>query len=219
MKKFLAIILLAILFTMVLFSCENKNKTELLFTEPYPDSDTLAQTVFEPAIMLYRNFEGLGNVKSGAYSSDYFYSDDYPDYFIEQENGQDKYFIPVNDERYPTYQSFVDDLRKYFSEELTQKLLAKEWYVERNGKFYMQGFDRGSNLLFNNVTYAITSQTPEKVIFTATVEYLKYIPKEWADAGSPPDEIPEDMLESKDFIYNYEKIDGKWVFTNFELFY
>jgi len=192
-----------------------KDVSEFLFTEPYPDSDTLAQTIFNPAILLYCNFEGLNHLGGDLYSSEYFDSDDYPDYFREQVNGEDRWYIPVNDERYPTYQSFVDELRSYFSAELTQELLSKEWYIERNGKFYMQMLDRGSNVLFQNVTYAITSQTPDKVIFTATVVYVK---PEAFDADLPAN-IPDEMLESKDFVYNYEQIDGKWVFTTFELFY
>ena len=185
--------------------------SELLFAEPYPDSDTLAQTIFNPAIMLYCNFEGLGNVKFDGYSSEYFDSADYPDYFIEQGNS----YVPVNDKRYPTYQSFVDELRKHFSEKLTQKLLSKNYYIERNGKFYMQVLDRGVNVLFHNVTYAVTSQTPGKVVFTATAVYVK----PGSFNSDLPSDIPNEMLESKDFIYNYEQIDGKWVFTNFELFY
>ena len=209
------ILLCIFLIFIILTGCAKENVSDFLFTEPYPDSDTLAQTIFNPAILIYRNFEGLGNVKFDGYSSEYYYSDDYPDYFMEQVDGQDRWYVPVNDERYPTYQSFVDELHSYFSEELTQELLSKEWYIERDGKFYMQVLDRGSNILFYNVTYAITSQTPGKVIFTATAVYIKPEAFDLFDYA----DITDEMLESKNFEYNYEQIDGKWVFTTFELFY
>lgn len=211
-KILLCIFLIFILLT----GCTKENVSELLFTEPYPDSDILAQTIFDPAITFYCYFEGLNHLGFDGYSSEYHESDDYPDYFIEQVNGQDGYYIPVNDEHYPTYQSFVDELHSHFSEELVQELISKEWYIERNGKFYMQILDRGSNALFHNVTYAIKSQTPDKVVFTATALYIK---PELFNSDLSSADISDEMLESKDFVYNYEQIDGKWVFTTFELFY
>ena len=71
----------------ILAACGNdsaKSNSNLLFTEPYPDSDTLAQTIFNPAIMFYRYFRGINHLRFDGYRSDYFYSDDYPDYFIEE---------------------------------------------------------------------------------------------------------------------------------------
>ena len=190
-----------------------------LFTEPFPDSDTLAQTIFSPALMLYHHFEGLGDIKLNlANNRDYFYSDEHPDYFIEQVNGQDYEYVPVNDERFPTFQSFVDELRVHFSEELVQELLSTRLYIEHNGKFYVSGGARGTNANFVNVTYAVTSQTPDKVIFTATAFYIKYPEGAEYSSGDYPN-VPAEMLESKEFVYNYEQIDGKWVFTTFQLFY
>lgn len=184
----------------------------LYFSESYPDSDTLAKTIFDPAIALYRNFEGIGDVGFAGYSSEYFYLDDYPDYFIEQPGN--RYYMPVKDERYPTYQAFVDELRKHFSEQLTKELLSGGTYIERDGKFYLEDGARGMNVDFYDASYEVTSQVPGKVVFTATARYIRDDRFSW---DLP--EVPGEMLESRDFVYNYELEGGKWVFTNFQLFY
>jgi len=179
----------------------------LYFAEPYPDSDTLAKTIFDPAIALYRNFEGFSDVRGGEGSG-----------YIEQMDGWERYYEPVDDERYPTYQAFVDALHRHFSEQLTQELLSGGTYIERDGKFYMTDSARGMDISFHDVSYAVTSQTPGKVVFTATAFYVK---DEWFEEWWYSDlpEIPDEMLESEDFVYTYELIDGKWVFTSFQLFY
>ena len=216
-KSILAVFLSAVTALALLAGCTNSQSAgnttqsatqgQMLFPGAIPDSDTLAATIFDPAIALYRDFDGLDDIKTADETC------------TAPLDGNDQTFSLVDDPRYPTYQSFVDALGNCFSDELVQNLLAKGYYIEQDGKFYALGAARGSNIYFHDVTYAVTSQTQGRVVFTATARYIDDTsPTDWLDmpAGTV---IPDSALTSTDYQYDYELINGKWVFTDFQLFY
>jgi hypothetical protein len=175
--------------------------------DPYQDSATIAKYIFDPAISLYCNFVGLKNIKlSNKQDSGYHYEN------------ETQIYVLADDPRYPNYQVFYDDLCNHFSDEIVQKLLLTKFIIEHDGQVYVStNGDRGTDVYFYDVRYAVTSRTPEKVVLTATVRYIK---GSWfIEAQSSDKVLPDEAFDSKDYVYNYELIDGKWVFTNFELFY
>ena len=193
------------------------SENDYLFSQPYPDSDTLEKEIFEPAIVRYRLFEGLGDIQA-EWGTDDFVQVSIP---ADNESGENIInYYRVNDPNYPTLQSFIDDLRNHFSEEIVQSLLDRGYYIEQDGVFYTGHGARGSNISFRDVQYEIDSQTTDKVIFKATARYIKdssifeKTEEEW-DAINW-EEIEYDIQE---FLYTYEKTNDKWVFTTFVLFY
>jgi len=184
------------------------SQTVFLFSEPYPDSDTLARTVFDPAIELYRLFDGLGDLNQAWESA-----------FALTVDGHEYNYFLVTDGRYPTFQSFVDDLRNHFSEEFVQDLLSREYYIERDGAFYASHGARGSNISFHDVNYEIISQTADKITFKATARYKDSALFELSEEEWYAINWDEMEFEAREFLYEYEKINDKWVFTTFRLFY
>jgi len=227
--KIVLIIILCLTFALLMAACANNTETpknnstsepdlsgketpqseiEFLFPEPYPDSDTLARDIFDPAIELYRLFDGLGDLKHEWESA----------FTMDVGEHQYNYFL-VTDERYPTFQSFINDLRNHFSEEFVQHLLSNEDYIEHDGLFYTAHGARGADIGFHDVNYEIISQSADKIIFRATVRYkdsalFELTEEEW-------DAINWDEMEFviKEILYTYEKINDNWVFTEFRLFY
>lgn len=111
----------------------------------------------------------------------------------------------VADENINTYESMQAFLHNFFSEEITQALLAKGVCKEaEDGYLYFANESREVTVFIENVDYDIKSSTDTRVVYEAEVTY---------GAGFEG----EDNIQTMEFVC--EQIDGAWVFTQFPYFY
>lgn len=103
--------------------------------------------------------------------------------------------------------STQDDLRNHllglFSREFAERMLPVPGpFFDRDGVLYGVSMDRGTDPGRGNETHEIIRVSDTKIIYRLTVEVL-------ADLMTVTDYAVYDMI--------YEYIDGRWVFTQFEL--
>ena len=115
------------------------------------------------------------------------------------------------------YENFKNYTRTIFSDEFTDKLFREnERYVNLNGKLYAIMADRGGDITYHSRTFAVTKAEENKVEYTVYAKYIKdeyyddYFDGKWDQTT-----VPDYALETKEYIYPREKINGKWVFTDF----
>ncbi len=104
---------------------------------------------------------------------------------------------------FASYSAFCEYLGTFFGDELTEFFLGYNGprYVEHNGYLYGAFGIRGTNVFMGDETYDIEFVNSEKVNLLVKVEVLA-----------------KDMVtveEYRTFVFPYELIDGKWVFTDF----
>lgn len=115
------------------------------------------------------------------------------------------------------YENFKNYTKTIFSDEFTDKLFKDSIkYVNYNGKLYAVSADRGNDIYYNSRTFAVTKVEKDKIEYTI---YAKYIREEYSEdyfnGKWDNTTVPEYALETKEYIYPREKINGKWVFTTF----
>ncbi len=157
--------------------------------------DTSAEAILQPA------FEVYGWFTSNPLSHESrIYSDVLP-------------YYKVTDERFSSLKELSAAVRKIFSDSIATRLLESGLYIDIEGQLYVnKSLDSadvatsssGDNVISKEV-YSVVSEDQEKIVYRAEVSYTA---KQSASDS-------EDAL-SYDFIY--EKIDGKWVFTQFDYY-
>ncbi|WMJ21802.1 DL-endopeptidase inhibitor IseA family protein [Paludicola sp. MB14-C6] len=110
-------------------------------------------------------------------------------------------YYPVNNERFPTYESWYQYINSVFSKEMIDHYLSKNYYINIKGQLYGVMADRGGNIFYKSHKYELVSQTENKV-------ELKIIGIYNEGTGE------EDYY--KEYTTIFEKQNGKWIITQFE---
>ncbi len=173
-------------------------------------SDEIRDKIFKPAAEHYRNFTGLGTI----------YTRGSVNLNLLLENGEieEWEFYVCRDERFPTYESFIAETRKYFSKNLAAEYLCEDEYpafASHNGIFLTIDGVRGGNIYYISTEYSIKSQSDSKIIYLARHKYIKDEFFEIVDFEKATDEQCD--FEEHECVFLLE--DGRWVFENFSLGY
>ncbi len=116
-------------------------------------------------------------------------------------------FVDIGDMRYFKTVRFEtrDDLREYlkglFSVSIVDELLSSETYIDHNGRLYAIDAARGADIFMGRESYSITRENDEKYTLTVTVEVY----------GNDA----ETVEGYEEFIFTYENVSGRWIFTAF----
>ena len=105
--------------------------------------------------------------------------------------------------QYDTYSEFIDYLGTLFSDELIESLLSYNgtMYINHNGYLYGRFGIRGTNIFIGDESYEIEYVNDSKINLLVKVEVM--------------DEDLSTVKEYQTFIFPYENIEEKWVFTDF----
>ena len=115
--------------------------------------------------------------------------------------GTQETFQLVNSEHFSNYEEFKSYLENFFSGEIVQKYL-EEYQIckDIDGKLWMVPAGRGANIMITDVAFETVEVTEDKAHLTATVYY---------------DEDAQESNNPKVCDFILEKIDGRWIFTQF----
>jgi len=107
----------------------------------------------------------------------------------------DMHYFPVA--QFASYNAFTDHLLTLFSQELLDWLMENNHtYINHNGKLYASFGLRGTNPRMGEETYAVSKISDTHYQLTVTVDVM-------------------DQEEDAIFLFPYQFIDGRWVFTDF----
>lgn len=115
---------------------------------------------------------------------------------------------PVIDERFQTMADLRAYAETYFSDEICDRLLAENHYLEQDGKLYSDNFDYAIDESIATVDYVETSRTKDEVRYEAHVIRVSY-----SDESEVASRI-EDIYE-----YVYQNTNRGWVFVTFPYFW
>ena len=116
-------------------------------------------------------------------------------------------YVDIGDIRYYKTVRFDTrrDLREYlkglFSVSIVDELLSNDRYIDYDGRLYSNDSARGADIFMGRESYSITRDNEEKYTLTVTVEVY----------GNDA----ETVEGYEGFIFTYENISGRWVFTAF----
>ena len=116
-------------------------------------------------------------------------------------------YVDIGDIRYYKTVRFDTrrDLREYlkglFSVSIVDELLSNDRYIDYDGRLYSNDSARGADIFMGREIYSITRDNEEKYTLTVTVEVY----------GNDA----ETVEGYEEFIFTYENISGRWVFTAF----
>lgn len=160
-----------------------------------PSDDEMA-SIFEDAYTVYQWFDlDPLTVETDSDGNVVFYSIDGNDYCEK-----------VDDPAVSSLDELEDEVHQYFAPDLAETLLDDGRYFESDGVLYAIAADRGSDITRGDViSKDVTDRSDTSITFTVTVETLN--PETGEATGS------------EDIDYQYELIDGDWVFTTFESIY
>jgi hypothetical protein len=119
---------------------------------------------------------------------------------------QDGYiYFEVKHDSIKSLADLESHLKKFFTDEIVAGLLADmgAHYVDIDGVLYATPADRGSNIFADKEYHKIVHKSDKEIVYQVTVDML--------------DEDLENVIDQEEFSFKYEPVDGKWVFTNFEL--
>ncbi len=110
----------------------------------------------------------------------------------------------VYDDRLNTREGLMSAVREVFSEEICQELMESGVYYEEDGYLYAGDEGRDPDPTIAYVEYVATPEGEDKIWYTAAVFYSE----------------EEGVITSIDeYTSLREKIDGRWVFTDFWFFW
>ncbi len=177
-------------------------------SEPRDESghriDTSAEAVLHPAFEMYGWF-----VSEPLKHEDATYSDVLP-------------YCRVTDERFANLKELSAAVKDVFSEEIAVRLLESGLYIDIDGRLYVNAFlgaDEIEEVTLKNDTeaaeaaenviskeiFSVVSEEAEKVVYHSEVTYGS------GSRGSGAENV-------LDYEFVYEKVNGKWVFTEFEYY-
>ena len=107
-----------------------------------------------------------------------------------------------------TAEELIEPAMEAYTWCMVYTLLSGGNYVNVDGALYSHDGARGSNIFVGGVTYAMGEETDTRREIIASVEYLV----------DPAAETPE-VEKVEEYTFVQEKIDGKWLFTQFPYFY
>lgn len=200
MKKILCMVGIgALMFGMC--SCKNVKKIDL-----NNQTEQSAQVTQEAT-----NDQSVEDViKEARNVASYFYFDNHDaNYYDESvsETVDGRQWCKVTDTRFNTKEAAKEFLQTEFSSELADKMLnyalEQEFFKEIDGNLYALVGDGGR--LVNSSEYSVAEKTDDKITYNVVIEYLGD-----EDANGNP------VNEKKEYTFVREKINGKWVFTQFE---
>ena len=173
-------------------------------------SKQIGEEIFEDAFRVYHLFDG-GNLD---YENDDTVEKGGTTYH-KVKSKQAEFDSSVN---FSSYQEFKDYVKRYFSKEFTEKLFKDSYYISVDGELYTIPVGRGGNMAYISHSFAVTSAKSGEIQYTI---YLKTIKDEYIDYLFTDEDFEptEDMITTTEIKYTYKKIDGKWVFTNFQSLY
>jgi len=105
--------------------------------------------------------------------------------------------------QFDSYSAFIDYLGAIFSDKLIESFLTCNgtMYIDHHGYLYGRFGMRGTNIFMGKETYEMKYIHKEKVHLLVNVEVME--------------EDLSTVKEYQTFIFPYENIGGKWVFTDF----
>ena len=112
--------------------------------------------------------------------------------------GDMRYFKTV---RFETYRDLREYLKSLFSVSIVDELLSGETYIDHNGRLYAIDAARGADIFMGRESYSITRESEEKYQLKVTVEVY----------GNDA----ETVEGYEEFLFTYENVSGRWVFTAF----
>lgn len=159
--------------------------------------NTSAEAVLQPAFEVY----GWFTSKPLSHESK-VYSDVLP-------------YCKVTDERFSSLKELSAAVREIFSDSIATWLLESGLYIDIEGELYVnKSLDSavvaasssaaGNNVISKEV-YSVVSEDREKIVYRAEVSYTAK-------------ESASDLEDALSYDFIYEKIDGKWVFTQFDYY-
>ena len=124
-------------------------------------------------------------------------------------------YCKVTDERFSSLKELSTAVRKIFSDSIATRLLESGLYIDIEGQLHVNKsldpaviaapLSAADNNAISKEVYSVVSEDQEKIVYRAEVSYTTN------ESAS----VLEDAL-SYDFVY--EKVNGKWVFTQFDYY-
>lgn len=126
----------------------------------------------------------------------------------------------INDERFPTYESFIYKTRKYFSADITAQLLESGSYFEFSEEFFVceEGV-RAAWLGYYGIEIERISASETEIKYRGTARYLIDEKDILAFENDNTLSFPDEKFEKREIEYTLSLQDGRWVFTEFTLPY
>lgn len=122
-------------------------------------------------------------------------------------NSQKEYngdiYMKVNQNGIQSLSDLEAYLRNIFSDEIVDSLLETNRYIDIDGALYAIPADRGTNIFAGEEHHKIIRESDRKIIYEVTVDIM--------------DENFEKVVDKEVYSFSYEFIEGKWIFTNFNL--
>lgn len=118
-------------------------------------------------------------------------------------------YVKVTDPRFAKYSDFKAYVAQYLSDDIVDELFASDRFIEVGSDTYMECYGGlGSDITLYSLEYFPYACTENSVIFSAHVRRRK------------PEAMFKNVITENDLIeewvfYTLEKINGKWVFTDY----
>lgn len=173
-------------------------------------SDELFETVFRPAFKMFEQFVGLGDMDG---DTEVYFRD-------EAFDRLQMHYDTVSDKRFPTYEAFVGETRKYFSRDITVDLFSDGFFFELDGVFYgyISGA-RGASIDYYKTEFEVTSVSETEIKILGTARHFKSEDDKNVWHKDPTFVFDDTCFEFDYHEYTLSLEEGKWVFTEFELPY
>lgn len=110
----------------------------------------------------------------------------------------------VANEKYDTFYKLDDYLCTIFSRDIVNKLWTTKKYRVFNNNLYSLSSGRKKNSFIKNIKYKSRGRTKKRILYQATVTYTSQA---------------KIKNNKQKFDFTYEKINGRWIFTEFSYFY
>ncbi len=169
--------------------------------------EDINEKLMQPAFKHYHHFTGLGDMRTEDGSGTDFWN---------AEQGSKWGMYRVKDEKFPTYESFVCETRKFFSPDLAAEYFGYGCYMEYGEEFYSVAGARGSSIDYCTIDFTILSSSETEIKYRGVARYYLY-EEDWGT--NPETSLPDDRFEFRYFDYTLTLQDGRWVFTRFSLPY
>lgn len=119
-------------------------------------------------------------------------------------------YVKVTDPRFAKYSDFKAYVAQYLSDDIVEELFASDWFIQVGDDTYRLNDygGLGSDITIWSIEYAPYARTENSVIFSACVQRIK--PEAMSNTVITDNDLTEEWI-----YYTLEKIDEKWVFTDY----